>query len=85
VLLLVGDQHLVDEAVAELGNAGVLEVDLVEDLERALADLAHVGPQLRAAEDRKLVPARARVLDRVVETAEVPVERLAAARALDEP
>jgi hypothetical protein len=81
----VGDQHLVGEAVVENRVGWVLEIDLVEDLECPLADLVHVGAELDAAEDRQLVAPVARVLDRVVEPAEVAVQRLAVARGLDEP
>ncbi len=45
----------------------------------------HVGAKLVAAEDRQLVAGRSRVLDRVVEPAEVAVHRLAPADRLDEP
>ena len=84
VLVLVGDQHLVGEAVAKQGLFGV-ELDLVEDLERALAHLGHVGEALVAAQDRKLVARRARVLDRVVEAPELAAQRLAPADLLGEP
>jgi hypothetical protein len=85
VLLLVGDQHLVGEAVAEDRVGGILEIDPFEHLERPLADLVPVGAELGAAEDRQLVAPGPRVLDRVVEPAEVAVQRLAATGGLDQP
>ena len=86
VLVLVGEQHLVDEAAAQQGVLGVLaELDLVEHLERALAHVGEVGAQLGVAQDRQLAAGPARVLDRVVEAAELAVQRLAAADRLHQP
>ena len=86
MLVLVGEQHLVDEAVAQQRVLGVgVELDLVEHLERALADVGHVGAQLGVAQDRQLAAGLARVLDRVVEAAELAVQRLAAADRLHQP
>ncbi len=85
VLVLVRDQHLVDEAAGEQRLGLVLEVRAGEDVERPLPDLVHVAPQLLAAKQRQLVADPARVLDRVVEAAEGAVERLAAADPLDQP
>ncbi len=51
-----------------------VELDVgFEDVERPLADLAHVGAELVAAQDRQLVAGLARVLDRVVEAPELAV------------
>ena len=80
------EQHLVDEAFAQqrvLGVGG--DVDRVEHLERALADVGHVGAQLGVAQDRQLAAGLARVLDRVVEAAELAVHRLALADRLHQP
>ena len=86
VLVLVRDQHLVDEPVAEARVLGALvDVDGLEHVESALPDLAHVGAQLLAAQDRQLVAGGSRVLDRVVVAAQAPVERRAATGLLDEP
>jgi len=84
VLVLVREQHLVDEAVGEQAVLRI-KLDLVEDLERALADLVHVGADLVGAQDRQLAPDLAGLLDRVVELAEVAAQRLAPADPLDEP
>jgi hypothetical protein len=84
VLVLVGEQHLVDEAVRQQLVVGV-ELDLVQDLQRALSDLLHVWADLVGPQDRQLAPDLAGLLDRVVELAEVAAERLAAADPLDEP
>ncbi len=86
MLQLVGDQHLVDEAFAQqrvLGVGG--DVDFVEHRQRPLAHLGHVGAQLGVVEDRQLAALAARVLDRVVVLAEIPVQRLAAADGLHQP
>ena len=85
VLVLVGDQKLVDEAVAKQRVIGALEVDPVQHVERALPHLVHVGAQLVTAEDRKLVAGAPRVLDRVVEAAELAVHRLPPADGLHQP
>ena len=84
VLVLVGEQHLVDEAVRQQRVLGI-ELDLVEDLEGPLADPLHVGPHLVAAQDRQLAADLARLLDRVVELTELAAQRLGAADALDQP
>jgi hypothetical protein len=81
----MGDQHLVGESLAENRVPRIVEVDRGEDLEGPLADLGHVRAQLLAAQDRKLVAPRPGVLDRVVETSEVAVERIPAAGGLDQP
>ena len=57
----------------------------VEHLERALADVGEVGAQLGVAQDRQLAAGLARVLDRVVEAAELAVQRLALADRLHQP
>ena len=85
MLVLVGEDQLVDEAVAEHAGRRSLEVDAVEDVQRPLAHLRHVVAQLVAAQDRQLVAGRPRVLDRVVEAAELAVHRLAPADRLDQP
>ena len=86
VLELVGEQHLVDEPFAQQRVLGVgAELDLVEHLEGALADVGEVGAQLGVAQDRQLAAGPARVLDRVVEAAELAVQRLAAADRLHQP
>ena len=85
MLVLVREQHLVDEAVVDQRVGVAVEIDRVEHVERALADLVHVGAQVVAAQDRQLVADLARVLDRVVERAELAVHRLAVADALDQP
>ena len=79
VLVLVGEQHLVDEAVRQQRIPGI-ELDLVEDLEGPLADLLQVGANLVGAQDRQLAADLARLLDRVVELAQVTAERLAGRR-----
>ena len=82
----MGEQHLVDEAVAQQRVLGVgADLDLVEHLERALADVGEVGAQLGVAQDRQLAAGLARVLDRVVEAAELAVQRLAVADRLHQP
>ena len=58
MLVLVGEQHLVDEAVGEQRVLGGLEVDPVEHLEGALAHLVQVGAKLVAAQDRQLAAGR---------------------------
>ena len=85
VLVLVSEDQLVDEPFCEQPVVRVLELDPVEDLKRPLAHLGHVRAKLVAAQDRQLVASRARVLDRVVEAAEVAIHRLAPADRLDEP
>ena len=84
VLVLVGEQHLVGEAVRQQLVVGV-EFDLVQDLQRALSDLLHVWADLVGPQDRQLAPDLAGLLDRVVEIAEVAAERFAAADPLNEP
>lgn len=85
VLVLVGDQHLVDEAVAKHGIVAIGKFDPLEDLEGSAAHLVHVGAQLRPAQDRELAASGPGVLDRVVEATQLPVERLEVADALHEP
>jgi hypothetical protein len=85
VLVLVRDQQLVDEAPVQQRVGGVVEVEVLEHVERPRADLVHVGAELRPAQDRQLVADPAGVLDRVVETPETTVEGLAPADPLDEP
>jgi hypothetical protein len=80
----VGEQHLVDEAVREQRVAG-LELDSAEDLQRPLADLVHVGAHLVGLQDGQLAADLARLLDRVVEIAQIAPEGLPAADALDQP
>jgi hypothetical protein len=80
----VGEQHLVDEPVRQqrvLGN----ELDLVQDLESPSPDLVHVGADLPGAKDWQFAADLARLLDRVVELAEVASERLAAPDPADQP
>jgi hypothetical protein len=84
VLVLVGEQHVVDEAVGQQGIAR-LQVDLIEHLERALADPVHIGTHLVGLQDRQLTADLARLLDRVVELAQVAAQRLAAADVPDQP
>jgi hypothetical protein len=84
VLVLVGEQHLVDEAVRQQ-RIGRIELDAVEDLEGPLADLLHVRADLIGAEDRQLAADLARLLDRVVEVAQVAAKGLAPADSLDQP
>ena len=43
VLVLVGEQHLVDEPVRKKRLVAALEVNAVENVERALPHLLHVG------------------------------------------
>jgi len=80
----VGEEHLVDEAVGEQGVLGA-ELDLPQHLECPLADLLHVGANLVGPQDRQLAADLARLLDRVIERAEVPAQGLAAADPLDQP
>jgi hypothetical protein len=80
VLQLVGDQHPVDEAVAQqpvLGVGG--DVHVLQYVEGAGADVLHVGAELRVAQDRQPAADLARALDRVVEAAELAVQRRAIA------
>jgi hypothetical protein len=83
--MLVGDQHLVDEAVAQEVVVGVGQLSGFEDVEGALADLADVVAELVAAQDRQLVAGLARVLDRIVDPPELAVGGIAPADALNEP
>ena len=86
VLELVREQHLVDEAVAQQAVLDVgADIDLLEDLEGALADIGEVGAEIVVAQNRQLAAGRSRVLDRVVEAAELALERLAAADRLHQP
>jgi hypothetical protein len=85
VLVLVRKQQLVDEAVVEQAVLRVVEVDLTQHLEGALADRVHVGLDLSGPQDRQLAAVLAGVLDRVVEAAEVAPQRLAAADPLHQP
>jgi len=80
----VGEQHLVDEAVGEQPIGGV-ELDLVEYLEGPRSNLLHVGTDLIGPQDRQLAADLPRLLDRVVELAEIASQRLPAADPLDEP
>jgi hypothetical protein len=86
VLQLVGEQHLVDKATAQQWIAGVgTYVDLLQHLKGALAHFGEVGAQLGVAQDRQLTSGLARILDRVVEAAELTVQRLTAADRLHQP
>ena len=86
VLELMREQHLVDEPLAQQRVLVIgVDLDLVEDLEGALADVGEVGAELLVAEDRQLAARLSRVLDRVVEAAELAPERLAVADRLDQP
>ena len=86
MLVLVGEQHLVDEAAPQQRVLGIVaQVDLLEHLEGALADVGEVGAQLGVAQDRQLAARPARVLDRVVEAAELAVQGLAPADRLHQP
>jgi hypothetical protein len=80
----VGEQHLVDEAVGEQAALRI-ELDLVEHLERPLPHPLHIRPDLVGAEDRQLAPDLSGLLDRVIELAEVPPERLSSADLADQP
>jgi hypothetical protein len=80
----MGEQHLVDEPADEQGVPAV-QIDPAEHFERALPDLLHVRPHLVGAQDRELAPDLPRLLDRVVELAEVAAERLAPPDPLNEP
>ena len=84
MLVLVGEQHLVDEAVRQQRVLGI-ELDLVEDLEGPLADPFHVGADLVGPQDRQLAADLAGLLDRVVELAQLSAEWLAPADPLDQP
>ena len=84
VLVLVGEDQVVDEAVTQDGLAS-LEVDLVEHVQRPLADLGHVGAQVVAAQDRQLVAGGTRVFDRVVKAAQLAAHRLPARDRLHQP
>jgi hypothetical protein len=75
VLVLVREDQVVDEAIEEQAVVLVVEVDRVEHVQGALADLAHVRAQFVAPQDRQLVARRARVLDRVVEAPELAAHR----------
>jgi hypothetical protein len=80
----VGEQHLVDEAVREQRVIGI-QLDPIQDLQGPLADLLHVRADLIGAEDRQLAADLPRLLDRVVELAEVAAQRIAPPDALDQP
>jgi hypothetical protein len=84
VLVLVREQHVVDEAVGQQPVLGI-QLDLAEHLERPLANLVHVGADLVGPEDRQFPPDLAGLLNRVVELAQVAAQRLATADPLDEP
>jgi len=84
VLVLVREQHLVDEAVGEERILRI-ELDLPQDLERALPDLLHIWTNLLRAQDRQLAADLAGLLDRVVELAEIPPQRLPPADPLNQP
>jgi hypothetical protein len=84
VLVLVRQDHLVDEAVCQQRVLGI-ELDPVEDLEGPVADIRQVGADLVGAEDRKLAADLPRLLDCIVERPELPSKRLAAADSLNEP
>ena len=85
MLVLVREQHLVDEAVVDQGVGMAVELDRLEHVEGPAADLLHVGAQIVAAQDRQLVADLARVLDRVVERAQLAVHRVAIPDALNQP
>ena len=85
VLVLVGDQHLVDEAPGQQRVIGQFEREAVEDLQRTLAHLPEVDAKLVAVQDRQLAAAGARVLDRVVEPAQIAVQRVPTANRLHQP
>ena len=84
VLILVGEQHLVDEPVRQQPVLGV-ELDLAQHLEGALADLVHVRADLIGTKDGQLASDLAGLLDRVVELAEVSAQWLASADTPDQP
>jgi hypothetical protein len=84
VLVLVGEQHLVDEAAGEQWVVGV-EIHLVEDLERPFANLGQIGADLVGGQDRQLATDLARLLDRVVEVSQLTAQRLAPTDPADEP
>jgi hypothetical protein len=85
VLLLVGEEHLVDEAVTKQRIVGVVELDVFEDLEGALAHVVEVGAKLLVAQDRQFAAGLARILDRVVEAPQLTMQRLAPANRLHQP
>jgi hypothetical protein len=86
VLQLVREQHLVDEAVPQQRILDIrTDLHALQYVERARADVFHVGTQLRVAQDRQLAANLARVLDRVVEAAQLPVQRLPPADRLHQP
>jgi hypothetical protein len=76
VLVLVGEQHLVDEAVRQETVARI-ELDLAQHLEGAPAHLLEIGANLLGLEDGELAADLPRLLDRVVEVAELTAQRLA--------
>jgi len=82
--MLVRQEHLVDESVIQQPVARI-EIDLVEDLERALTNLLEVGAHLVRLEDRKLPADLPRLLDGVIEVTELAAQRLPATDPPDEP
>jgi hypothetical protein len=86
VLQLVREQHLVDEAVPQQRILDVgADLHAVQHVERALADVRHVGAQLLVSQDRQLAADFARVLDRVVEAPQLPPQRLPPTDPLHQP
>jgi hypothetical protein len=85
VLVLVREQHLVDKRAVDEGIGVVLELGLREHVQGAAAYLFHVSAKVVASQDRELVADLSRVLNRVVEAAELAADRLAIADTLDEP
>ena len=69
VLMLVLHDHPVDEALVE--QRAVVELETVEDIKNALADVGHVGPRRLRTEQFQLGPIAARVAKGVVDTVEV--------------
>jgi hypothetical protein len=84
VLVLVGEQELVDEPTLQ-ERIPAVQVNLAEHLEGALAHLLEVRKHLAAVQNRQLPANLAGLLDRVVETAELSAKRFPAADPANEP
>ena len=85
VLVLVRQDQLVDESVGEQRVLGRLQIHTVENLQGASANIVEVTAKIGPTKDREVAAGRAGVLDRIVEAAELPVERIQVADGLHEP
>ena len=84
VLVLVCDDHAVDEAVGEQRRAGI-EIDAVEHVERARADIGIERARAGRIEHRQGVALAPRVLERVVDVVVERVGRLGVGQLTNQP